>query len=759
MDMTHTKSIIKQKLLQITIILASFNISAEFFNNNIIVAFLISIATNHFYQKMLSLNIRSKCQLFILLYTLLFSIAIVVGQQVHYIEMRSGPTENYIDLNFLCLCNGVLLAFLLYPILTMIINFINVHSIKECSDKHIFYFWGVLLFIFCSWIPYLLSFYPAGIVGDGAETLEYSIQSENPLSNHWVVLYILVLRFFLWIGTKLSNDINVGIFLYALVESIIYAAVTAAVIAKLKAKGIASRWLFIFTCIYAFSGFFASYSMSLWKDGIFSSAIVLIVLMFWDYPCESKPSFLYCLKLASLLLFICFWRNNGIYILLLCVIGFALLIKKNKARVIATALGIFFITLIVQGPIYDKIGVQKDSLIESISIPLQQIAAVLSEEKKLTPLQEKVLFSIMPKQKWLNSYCPTLSDDLKKNVDINYLEENLGSFFKVWIQLLPSNLFTYIKAYLMQTLGFWQPFVHRGNYYDYWIGIQDIHNRGYVERDLINEVANVSVRPFLLDRMYFISSGSMVWLLFFSITAICCQKENRRKRLLCMIPLISSWGVVMLASPIAYAYRYIVMLPMSLPIIVSLPFLEGGGFNIQSQIRTHKNILLLLVFGITVYVACANTFNKLHITQTYKGGEFLIDFTDDNYNADDYVTGISANEGAFTWSDGKFIHVTVPVNKKYAELSITIDVLNTFNGVKTYIIKQGQNILTNGTLNGPGLISFNAKVNSGKLDFIIYLPDAQIVKDVDSTSSDSREISLQLNKITLKEIGGELWKK
>ena len=39
-----------------------------------------------------------------------------------------------------------------------------------------------------------------------------------------------------------------------------------------------------------------------------------------------------------------------------------------------------------------------------------------------------------------------------------------------------------------------------------------------------------------------------------------------------MIPFLASWMVVMVAVPIAYSYRYILMVAMGLPILCLLPF-------------------------------------------------------------------------------------------------------------------------------------------------------------------------------------------
>lgn len=236
------------------------------------------------------------------IYSLLLSLAIVAGTQVHYVEMRSSASENYINLDISCVLTGIVLAFLVHPIIIFTIKLIQRYSIgisfskNTLSRKSFFIIW---LIIFLFWVPYLLTYYPGGIVGDGACTLEESLQPGIPDHNHWVVLYILVLRLFLLIGSYFSADMNVGIFLYATVEAFIFSGVCAAIVYKLRKKTNIRFW-WIIVAYYALSGFFASYSITLWKDALFSAGIILIVLLLWDFSQNGFPSIRYCLKFALL---------------------------------------------------------------------------------------------------------------------------------------------------------------------------------------------------------------------------------------------------------------------------------------------------------------------------------------------------------------------------------------------------------------------------------------------------------------------------
>ena len=320
-----------ETIYSILILIAAFVTTIEFdLGNSIFIVIITSVA--FFAHKSAGDFLKNKKEKTVVgIYTMLFSFSIVVGNKVHYVSIRGSMDENYIDLKAFDIFSALALAFLIYITICLIIKKIDEYRVVEQMNikggRGIFLVSWIIIFI--SWIPYLLSFYPAGIVGDGASTLEYSLQEGIPDRNHWVVLYILVLRFFLKIGSMISTDINVGIFLYAIVEALVFSAVCALVVVTLKKKGVSSIYIYMIIIFYALSGFFASYSMVLWKDGIFGAGIVCVALLLWDYSNLENPSLKYCLVYGGLWLFLCFWRNNGVHILILCGIGLLIMLGRG----------------------------------------------------------------------------------------------------------------------------------------------------------------------------------------------------------------------------------------------------------------------------------------------------------------------------------------------------------------------------------------------------------------------------------------------
>lgn len=111
-------------------------------------------------------------------------------------------------------------------------------------------------------------------------------------------------------------------------------------------------------------------------------------------------------EFALTALFLCFWRNNGIHVLILCLLAVLILLRRQAKRILACGLAVVVGTMVIQGPVYGALQIRKDSLTESISIPLQQLAAVICSGETLSPEQESVLYSILPKEEWIDKYCP-----------------------------------------------------------------------------------------------------------------------------------------------------------------------------------------------------------------------------------------------------------------------------------------------------------------------------------------------------------------
>lgn len=694
-------------------------------------------------------------------FSLLFGQACGLGEQIVFRGFRYDMYHNYIIIGPACIFTGVLVAIVIFPAVLSAIGFVTSRDLlhtghPESSRKVFFISWAT---ISAFWLPYLLTYAPGGIVGDGVETLEEVLRNGPPSTNHWSVAYILVLRFFLFLGSFVSGNLQTGIYLWVVFATVAIAAVFALVAATLWKKG-APLWFVVATvAMYALCGFFASYGMSLWKDGTFGAGVVLLSLMLWEFSDTGKTIGKRDVFLFILLgLFLCTWRSNGPFLFVPTLICMAILSRKRAKTLLVAGTLVIVLSFVVTGPIYRACGIGSDSLRESISIPTQQLAAVINHNRPLTDEQKEVLFDILPEETWREYYFPGISDDLKVRMSNARISSQLPGMLRVWAQLLPFNFKLYVETYLMQTIGFWKPFSWRGLYFDYWVGIADFHYRGYRNNDYFRWLTGDSIKPILNGNMRFISSGTMVWLLLFVCTAILCRRDGRAKRLLPLVPLLAGWAAIMISTPMAFFYRYVVFLPMALPIIAVLPFGNAKklcesagtqsriGISFSSRSRLW-NIAMLLASLAALSIAVSLKSDKLE-----KLGDAPLDilFSGRQYNADKYVVGgIWQPDKEFSWTSGKRMDVIIPVKGQCKDFDVRITVAEPFNGRQRWIARQNDSVIGQGLLESAGYMVFPASVERGNLAFSIELPDAQRPCDVDPESKDNRLISLPIKRIRI----------
>ena len=530
---------------------------------------------------------RAREILWCALFSFPFGLAVSVGSTVRVSGMRSSMAHNRLSLSPAVLAKGLALGLLLLPFVLLLLRLSGLYRERAAARTHTpalpkrfpLLAWGLILL---GWLPYLLVFCPGGIVGDGACALEDALAPGIIQSNRWMAFVVLVQRLFIRLAYLFAGEtlagLQLGIYLYVIASCVFVSRCLASLCAALPRHGLPRWCAWASVAMFALCGFFASHAMSLWKDGPFSGGIVLLCVWLWDLRLQPRLSARHFIRFTLLFLFLCFWRPNGIVILILSLLLLLLLLRKKFLKIFLCGLCVVVFFFGVTGPVYRALGIRNFTATESISVPLQQMAAVVNGNGKISDKQKQTLFEIIPEETWA-LYSPTLSDDLKNNLDPEAFKARMPAFLRTWAELLVPNFVIYVRAYLMQTLGYWQPFVHNGNYLDYWFGIQDLAGRGYHRTDLVKKLTGKDLSPYLQRCAGFISSGTMVWLLMLTLALLLAEKKTGRARLVPLVPLFVCWLVIMLSVPIAYSYRYVLMLPMALPLILACPFEPASGHS------------------------------------------------------------------------------------------------------------------------------------------------------------------------------------
>ena len=466
----------------------------------------------------------------------------------------------------------------------------------------------VLLLLLVSWSPYLLSFAPGSVLDDSLASIT-PWTNGTPLTNHHPVVYSLLVGGFVYLSKILPLSLNAAVFLYSLVQSVCLAGTLAAMFCRLQRAG-ARRWVLAAGIGYAMIvPYFPAYAMILWKDPLYSCALLWLSMLLFD--AVRKEGVLsdraWQIKWFLALLCTAFLRNNGAFCLLF--MATALLLSGQRKRFFCTACMTVIVALLfftAQHTVYPLCHIADTEYTEKIGIPLQQLAATVAYQGKMGEEEREFLFKIMPEQEWKERYAPCLADKIKwtDGANMEYISQNKRSFWKVWGNLLLKNPAIYLRAYGMDTFGFWALGVqNRYGYVDLYITENDL---GLHQTDLVQKLFGSTIRPLLKKRMIWIGSGTLLWMtLGGMLLDILCRESTSRKisnskisnskisnskisnskisggegekggkgDWIIYLPALGNVLTVLIATPVAFSLRYVYVFAIGLPLYVLLPFL------------------------------------------------------------------------------------------------------------------------------------------------------------------------------------------
>lgn len=302
------------------------------------------------------------------------------------------------------------------------------------------------------WIPVFLEQYPAVFSSDSVDQMQQILGLKN-YSNHHPWYYTLFIGCLYHLGSKIGGTMEAGIAAYTIFSILFSAACFSAVVAFLHRKHVKTIWLIIISSLYILDPIKAHYSTAMWKDIIFAGLLLLLSLLIAEF--KNNKKWMTAFVIVSLC--ICLIRNNGI-IVLVFLLPVLLLIWKDARKKICIAYVIFTtLYMILVRVIMPMNNVQKTEMVESLSIPLQQIAYTICCDGNINEQEYTMIEKIVDVEQVKIQYMQERSDNIKHLVSPSeaYIKQNAGQYIKLWVDLGVKNPYCYLKAYVEQTKGYW----------------------------------------------------------------------------------------------------------------------------------------------------------------------------------------------------------------------------------------------------------------------------------------------------------------
>ena len=370
--------------------------------------------------------------------------------------------------------------------------------------------------------------------------------------------------------------LTMSVALIALIHLVVLAFCCSYFTVKLR-ELFASEVVFVFAWVFfALNPVIAQYSVTLWKDVLFSGAFLVFVIQYAFLVIRSAEfiSDKKRIVVFALIALCCSLLRNNAFVAILIAIALLLCIKQIRKTVLILFASILVSFCFVSGPIYSLVGIQPTHFAESMSVPLQQVGRVVAEKGVVTDEQQQFLNEIMPYEQWPEKYNPDSPNSIKfaSDFDDTFLEKNKVDFIVCWVQIGLQNPGIYFRAWCAQTLPFWS--MTGTTWYVVPPGYTIDSTQGLVAHNLVGDI--VSYDDFSLYREAHIAAfeplynvAGLVWLAIFSFMVVFC--DNKSKRALMYLPLGLLWMTFLVATP-ASDYRYLFAFLLLVPFFVSVCF-------------------------------------------------------------------------------------------------------------------------------------------------------------------------------------------
>lgn len=437
---------------------------------------------------------------------------------------------------------------------------------------------ALLSFFLCllCWMPYFLYQYPGIMTPDSINQFE-QVLGLIPYSNHHPLAHTMLFKLFYRIGLFLTSDMVAAVSFFTFFQMCAMAFAVSYFIQTLKQFKIRPYILFILTLFYALVPYHAVFSVTLWKDILFAAAVLLFSCSILRLQNGIKASTVAVFVLSGIM--ICLFRSNGWYGFLLC-IPFLLYFFRKKAKTMFPALlGILLTAVIIKYPVMNSYHVIQPDLIESLSIPTQQIAAVICNDRELTKEQLALIENVIDLTYIKDLYNPTYADNMKELVragDQGYLVNHKKEFFKLWLTLGITYPGDYLKAYINQTYGYWYPdsFYLVAEAEGVSATKLGVSHTPLIGGPIVVKGKEISIKLGSMVPIYSLlwSMGIIFWIFLFCVGNAFIRKE--KAKLIYYLPSFALYLTVLIATPVATEFRYVYFMVFSLPFYIMAALLQ-----------------------------------------------------------------------------------------------------------------------------------------------------------------------------------------
>ena len=497
----------------------------------------------------------------------LFSVAVVLGNHEIY---EPASLQNRLNI-VMDLLGGFCVG---YQILFCMLRRLPLRTDAGERKHPQWVFWGVFAAVALIDLGFLLARYPGILTRDSITTVSQVVFGSY--DNTMPYYHTRLVGLFVKLGLALSGDINVGVALFHGFQIGLLAGAFAYTVTTLYQIGVPKWMLGLVFFVYALLPYNIVYSVTLWKDVPFGASALLLAVAFyrlvknvagkWDYAA-------FALGAVGMALM----RTNGWAALLIAAVLLAVVLRKQNRLLVKVLLAVLVLSWVMIGPVLKSMNVPGTDPVEAFAVPMQQIARVVANGRKLTQEQQTLLGEIFLMDKLGEAYDPQTVDPVKYETfrydQVDYIRQNAGKYVRLYLSLGLRYPGDYLKAWTDETRGYWS------GGYAYWIyTLQTEENiLGITQATGANPLARLygawfrfAEKPTALQPLY--SIGLQVWILI--ACCVLCALQGRKQWLIAVPTLVLTLGL-WLGTPVYAEFRYAYPMMLCAPLVLMTTLFES----------------------------------------------------------------------------------------------------------------------------------------------------------------------------------------
>lgn len=470
-------------------------------------------------------------------------------------------------------------------------------KLKFIFEKKINIFWIWLVMSIC-WFPALLAMFPGNFAYD-AWPQAMQMQVLHQLDASHPIIHTLFLNACLFVGDNIFKSYNAGVLVYSIIQGLLLSGMFTLCVYKLYQWGtgaIVVGGAFVF---FAFNPIIQAFAFTMTKDVLFSGMFLLVLVYSFEMIKDTDKFFstrLSIVKYAASVVLMCLLRNQGKYIYIVFVPFLVISVRNYRKKCLFLGISLIICVNLILGPISTAFRIEKGNMREMLSVPMQQIARVWSNNPSSITEEEKIVITDIIPVEYLEQYDEYSADPVKTGFNIQEFGENMWEFFNVWLNLGLKNPVLYLESFFCGAYQYWyigpREYKYDGVFYDGSF-MEEQYDTLKITRHTLLPVYDRYLRNmskgFVYNRLPVVSvvmnMAFPFWLMIIGISILMYMRKY--KYISIFILPIGYWGTCLL-GPVA-------MLRYDLPLIVGIPLYIGMVLAVKGELycdnKEHSVIL------------------------------------------------------------------------------------------------------------------------------------------------------------------------